>query len=309
MNVTVAICTLNHADSLRRTLQSLTTMRVPSDLNWEVIVVDNGCTDHTTEVAREFATRLPLRLAVEPERGVARARNRAVDLAMGDYIIWTDDDVVVDPGWLSAYSGAFKRWPDAAVFGGRIVPHFGASVPKWVTDGEAQLSDVFARRDFGEKERPLWDADGLFAPWGPSFAVRTREQREFRFNSKLGPGPGQRRRGDETDVIVRIMRSGATGYWVPAASVAHHIRDDMLTINYISDYYKVDGETNAYLDDGIRVAALLFGIPRWAVRQLIEAWVRFQIHRVTSPAPVWLRDLKEYSIAYGTIRYWRSPRA
>jgi len=306
MKVTVAICTLNRADSLRRTLESLMMMRVPSDLNWEVIVVNNGCTDHTNEVTGEFASRLPLHVAVEPERGVARARNRAVDLAEGDYIIWTDDDVVVDPGWLSAYSGAFKRWPDAAVFGGRIVPHFEASAPQWVTDGEAELAEVFARRDFGEKERLLWDADGLFAPWGPSFAVRMREQREFRFNTKLGPGPGQRRRGDETDVIVRIMRSGATGYWVPTATVTHYIRNDMLTINYISEYYKAAGETNAYLDDGVGLTSLLFGIPRWAVRQLIEAWIRFQIHRVTSPAPVWLKDLREYSVAAGMIRYWRS---
>jgi len=50
---------------------------------------------------------------------------------------------------------------------------------------------------------------------GPSFAVRTRERRKFRFNTELGPGLGQRRRGEETDLTVRIMRSGATGYWVP----------------------------------------------------------------------------------------------
>ena len=45
--------------------------------------------------------------------------------------------------------------------------------------------------------------------------MRTRERRKFRFNTELGPGLGQRRRGEETDLTVRIMRSGATGYWVP----------------------------------------------------------------------------------------------
>lgn len=308
MKVTVAICTLNHADSLRRTLESLTTMSIPNELNWEVIVVNNGCTDNTDGVVGEFAGHLPLRLAVEPERGVARARNRAVDLASGDYIIWTDDDVVVDPGWLIAYIAAFKRRPEAAVFGGRIVPHFETQVPKWVSDGKVLLDTVFARRDLGDQERPLWGPDGVFAPWGPSFAVRAAEQREFRFNTKLGPGPGQRRRGDETDVILRIMRSGATGYWVPDASVEHHIRDDMLTIDYISEYYKADGETSAYLDDGTQSTPYWFGVPRWALRQLIEGWVGFHLHRMTSPAPVWLRDLKSYSVAWGTIRYRRHQR-
>jgi len=47
------------------------------------------------------------------ERGFARARNRAVDFAEGDYVVWTDDDVVVDRGWLAAYVEAFRRRPEA----------------------------------------------------------------------------------------------------------------------------------------------------------------------------------------------------
>jgi glycosyltransferase involved in cell wall biosynthesis len=306
MKVTVAICTLNHADTLRGTLESLTLMNIPDGLNWEVVVVNNGCTDNTDEVLQEFSGSLPLRVANEPKRGLARARNRAVGLAMGDYIIWTDDDVVVDRGWLAAYIEAFRRRPEAAVFGGRIVPQLESPVPKWVSDSETQLDEVFARRDLGYQERPLWGADRVFVPWGPSFAVRAKEQREFHFNTDLGPGPGQRRRGEETDVIERIMRSGATGYWVPNASVKHRIRRDMQTINYISEYYKVEGETNAYHDDRTGSKPTWFGVPHWAVRQLIEGWVHFQIRRVISPASVWLRDLKDYSVAWGAIRYWRN---
>ena len=80
MLVTVAICSLNHAESLRRTLESLAVMEVP-DLDWEVLVVNNGCTDHTDQVIAAFADRLPMRCEVEPERGLSRARNRAVDSA------------------------------------------------------------------------------------------------------------------------------------------------------------------------------------------------------------------------------------
>jgi glycosyltransferase involved in cell wall biosynthesis len=122
MMITVAIPTLNRAESLKRTLESLAAMRIPMDLAWEVLVVNNGGTDHTDQVIDSFVGRLPIRRVVEPKRGVSNARNRAVDEAKGDYILWTDDDVVVDPGWLAAYADAFKRWPDVAVFGGKIVP-------------------------------------------------------------------------------------------------------------------------------------------------------------------------------------------
>lgn len=102
MLITVAICTLNRAELLRRTLDLLAAMRLPDHLDWEVLVVDNGCADHTDAVIEAFAGRLPIRREFEPRRGHTPARNHAVDAAKGEYIVWTDDDVVVDPGWLAA---------------------------------------------------------------------------------------------------------------------------------------------------------------------------------------------------------------
>ena len=84
-------------------------MRLPDHLDWEVLVVDNGCADHTDAVIEAFAGRLPIRREFEPRRGHTPARNRAWMPAKGEYIVWTDDDVVVDPGWLAALCGAFCR--------------------------------------------------------------------------------------------------------------------------------------------------------------------------------------------------------
>ena len=115
MFITIAICTFNRAESLRRTLDSLVAMRIPSDLTWEIVVVNNNSTDHTDYVINEYLERLPLRPESEPQPELSNARNRAIDAAKGDYIVWTDDDVVVDAGWLTAYVEAFRRWPEAAV--------------------------------------------------------------------------------------------------------------------------------------------------------------------------------------------------
>ena len=141
MLITVAICTLNRAELLRRTLESSAAMRVPPQLDWELVVVNNGCTDHTDELIAAFAGRMAVRREFEPQRGVSNARNRAVDAARGDYIVWTDDDVIVNPAWLAAYAEAFRRWPEAAVFGGPILPRYEAPVVKWVLEAEALLGD------------------------------------------------------------------------------------------------------------------------------------------------------------------------
>jgi glycosyltransferase involved in cell wall biosynthesis len=308
MLITVAICTLNRAESLRRTLDSLTAMRAPDDVDWEVVVVNNNCSDHTDEVVKAFAERLPIRGELEPKRGKSHALNRAVAAAKGDYIVWTDDDVVVDPGWLAAYREAFRRWPDAAVFGGRIVERFDEPVPNWVVQSKALLT--FAALDFGEDAVPLSVAEDARLPFGANLAVRGIEQRQFSYDPDIGPGSGRGPIGEEWDLIRRILRSGATGYWIPNATVTHCIARERLTIRALSQYYAGCGEVSAFFSpNAVASTPLLFNVPRWRLRQLIEGWVRYRIARLVSPAPVWVRHLKQYTFAWGAVRcYWRNAR-
>lgn len=308
MLATIAICTLNHAESLRRTLESLAAMRVPDDLAWEVVVVNNGSTDHTEDVIAAFAGRLPLRREVEPQRGLSRARNRAVDAARGQYMLWTDDDVVVDPGWLAAYVTAFRRHPDVAVFGGPVSPRYESPVPRWILENDTLLRGVFAHWDIGKEEQPLWDAQKVYyIPCGPNFALRTAEQRRFRYNLQLGMAPGQRRRGEELDVLERVRKSGAAGRWVPEARVEHCARRDMQTIRYICSYYRSSGETDAFLW-GDAARSTWFGAPRWLWRQFLGSWLLFHLLRGIAPANVWIRHLRAYNSAWGAISYWRGLR-
>lgn len=303
--LTVAICTFNRAESLRRTLRSLVALRVADHLDWEVVVVNNNCNDHTDNVIASFSDRLPIRREFEPQRGLSWARNRAVQAAEGNYILWIDDDVVVDPDWAAAYAQAFHQWPGAAVFAGPIVPRYVPPVPKWIVDSEAVLGQtVFAGCDFGDSVVPL---SVTRIPWGPNFAIRTAEQRANRYDTRLGHAPGQSRRGEEVDVMVRIIRSGATGYWVPGASVEHYSQPEHQTLQYIMRWFSISGETIAFRED-TPTSPLLFGVPRWLWRSFIEGWLRYQICRHISPAPIWVGHLKDYRTAWGAIRQYLRMR-
>ena len=303
--LTIAICTFNRAESLRRTLRSLAVLRIPDNVDWEVVVVNNNCTDHTDDVIASFSARLPVRREFEPQRGLSWARNHAVDAAEGNYIVWIDDDVVVDPDWIAAYAQAFYRWPDAAVFAGPIVPRYVDPVPKWIVDGEAVLGQtVFAGCDLGDSVVPF-SVDRI--PWGPNFAIRMTEQRANRYDTRLGHAPGQSRRGEEVDVMERIIGSGATGYWVPGARVEHYSQPEHQTIEYVMRYFLISGETAAFRE-GTPASPLLFGVPRWLWRRFIEGWLRYQICRHISAAPIWVGHLKDYRIAWGAIRQYRRMR-
>src|SRR6266850_5965612 len=132
MLVTVGICTWNRAALLREALGSLTRLAVPPRLEWEVLVVDNGSTDDTPSVVAELGVAIPIRCVFERAPGLSNARNRCVREARGAYILWTDDDVIVDPGWLRAYVRAFQEHPASAVFGGPVRARFEGTRPAWL---------------------------------------------------------------------------------------------------------------------------------------------------------------------------------
>ena len=235
MFVTIGICTFNRAESLRRTLNSLVAMRVPNGITWEVVVVNNNSTDYTDDLIDEYIGRLPVRHEFEPRPGKSIAPNRAIDVAKGDFIIWIDDDVVVDAHWLTAYIEAFRCWPEAAVFGGRIKPRYEAPVKRWIIESEAVAGGAYANRDFGDQVFPLSAEDEDHYPLGANWAIRAIEQRAFRYDPELGPVPNRIRNQEETDLIHRLLRSGAAGYWIPRAMVEHCIGRDRQTVRYIAD--------------------------------------------------------------------------
>ena len=71
-------------------------LQIPDGVDWELLVVNNNCTDKTDEVIARHSEVLPLRRLLELKPGLSNARNCAVEAAQGQLLIWTDDDVLVD---------------------------------------------------------------------------------------------------------------------------------------------------------------------------------------------------------------------
>ncbi len=130
MKITVAICTWNRHELLRKTLAEMTKLTVPPEVEWELLVVNNNCTDDTDDVIGEFEKQLPLKRIFEEKPGLSHARNCAIEHASGELLIWTDDDVLVDANWLVEYVKGAEAWPDASFFGGTVDPWFEIGTPK-----------------------------------------------------------------------------------------------------------------------------------------------------------------------------------
>jgi glycosyltransferase involved in cell wall biosynthesis len=295
VDLTVAICTWNRCELLRKTLEQMTQMAVPRGVTWELLVVNNNSTDRTEAVAAGFSSRLPLRYLVEPTPGKSNACNLAVREARGDYILWTDDDVLVSPEWLAAYSSAFVRWPEAAIFAGRILPWFAGTPPDWLVRGFHHVEHAYAALDLGPTPVPL---GGDRLPFGANMAIRTREQRQYRFDPDLGPRPNSGLRGEEITLVRAMLAAGATGCWVPEAEVRHYIPEHRQTTRFLEQYYRGWGQ---WL--GLRfsrpAARRLLGRPLWLWREVAESRLRYVLRRRLAPPEVWLQDLKVASTALG----------
>ncbi len=302
MLVTVAICTWNRSRLLQQALTRMAAAAPPPGVTHEVIVVNNNCTDDTDEVISSFAARLPIRQVFEPRPGQSNARNAAIGEARGDYILWTDDDVLVDGDWIAAYVRAFRRWPAGVVFGGPIAPEFAVAPPSWVVRAWPIVSGAYAIRELGP-EPVRFDGQKL-VPYGANFAVRLNEQRQVLFDPDLGLRPGSTLRGDELAVVRELLARGLEGWWVPEATVRHFIPANRLTVRYVRDYYVGYGEYCAKADarEGNAQASLLFGRPRWLWRSAIFEELRYRMARIFRPPEVWVRHLISASTVRGQLR-------
>jgi len=309
MRVTVAICTWNRSALLRQALHHLALAAPPPGVEHEVVVVNNNCTDDTDEVIAAFGGRLPVRRLFEPRPGQSNARNAAVREARGDYILWTDDDVLVDAGWIAGYAAAFERWPDAVLFGGPITPWFAEPPPKWLERAWPEVSSAFATRDLGPE--PLRFDGRRLIPYGANFAVRLAEQRLFPYDPELGLRPGGSLRGEERSVVQQLLARGHDGWWVPEARVRHFIPAQRMTTRYVRDYFMGEGEYQARTKPPGGPDAegpMLFGKPRRAWRRAVAAEVRYRWTRLFFPPEVWVPYLLSASRAWGSMRPVRRHR-
>jgi GT2 family glycosyltransferase len=200
VRISVVVVTLGHSAVFERCLAALESgLRKPDEL---VVVDQSG--DSLVDVL-EARTVQRVRAS---GLGISRARNLGAEAASGDALAFTDDDCVPDESWLEALASAGG---DAAT--GRILP---------LDDERDGLVAVSSRTS---TEHRLFAGTGDSLPWdagsGGNLLVR-RElfERLGGFDSRFGPG-AHYRAAEDVEFLERILRSGATIAYTPAAVVYH----------------------------------------------------------------------------------------
>ena len=119
MEVSVVIPTYNQRERLRLVLSGLEGQTVPSEC-FEILVIDDGSTDGTSEMlnALHIDNMKPIRL--HPNEGRCSARNRGIDQAKSDLVVFLDGDALPAPDLLQTYLGAFREYGPTSVLCGHL---------------------------------------------------------------------------------------------------------------------------------------------------------------------------------------------
>lgn len=293
---TVALCTHNHVDRLQRTLADLQALRPPNCV-WELLVVDNGCSDGTPELLgrHRWPESWNVRVVREDKLGLSNARNRAIAEAHGSHVIFIDDDETADPDWLCAYERLIREHdPDA--FGGRIRVLFEDTRPAWLRD---ELLGFLGELNRVEQVSPLTDPHTSF--YGGNFGFRrTVCERVGNFDSTLGRKGIVNTGGEEVDFYRRLLNAGLRVWWTPEAVIHHRIQAVKLERRYFHDLHYRMGLMEAVRERGLgsRVP------PRYLFGQFLRAVLAAWQQRRHEGRDAAVR--KEMNVAYfaGRIRGW-----
>ena len=110
-SLSAILCTFNRAELLSQTLESILGQTLDRS-NFELIVIDDGSSDHTRKVVESFEGRLPLRYAYQANAGLASARNHGIYRSLAPLLLFLDDDDLCSPNLFEEHLKTHGQYPD-----------------------------------------------------------------------------------------------------------------------------------------------------------------------------------------------------
>jgi len=250
MILTVIIPTRNRSKTLSWALESITKQTLHPEL-FEVIVVDNGSTDYTKNVANSYKRKIQnIRYYYDESPGLHVGRHKGLMEALADILVFIDDDIIADKKWLATIVKAFRD-PLVHMVGGRYLPMYEIEPPLWLDafwnkHKYGRWCGYLSLLDFGDQIREI---DPVFI-WGLCFAIRKDTLLKIGgFHPDAFPWGLHRFRGDgETAVSIKARELGFKAIYHPEVLLYHRVPAERLTIEYFEKRAFLQGISKSYTE-------------------------------------------------------------
>jgi glycosyltransferase involved in cell wall biosynthesis len=244
--VSVIICCYNSGDKLIATLKHLAIQKRVANIPFELIVVDNNCSDKTIDILtvtwRGLNLPFPLSIVQQPVPGLNYARQKGIKNAKYDYLILCDDDNWLCEDYLLKVYNLFEDMPEVAVIGGVGEATADKPIPSWFVKLQGFGYAV------GNEGRQTGYVDSVY---GAGMGLRkqvisTLLNEEFSFILSDRTGTNLLSGGD-TEISILIKKSGYNIYFDSSLTFKHYLTSNRLQWNYYLRLRRSFGKASAYL--------------------------------------------------------------
>ncbi|RZL69862.1 MAG: glycosyltransferase family 2 protein [Pedobacter sp.] len=158
--VSLVICCFNSENRISKTLQFIAAQRVPEHIDWEILLIDNACTDATVDIAIDMWNNVKsncnLKVITEMQPGLSFARKTAIKEAQFEYILFCDDDNWLHPEYVFNVYTIMSKDTTIAVLGGCGV--FEPEKPLWKYSSFFQKYYVNGAQTWAKSEHWVYGA-------------------------------------------------------------------------------------------------------------------------------------------------------
>lgn len=227
--ISFIICTYNRDKYIYQCLYRLANNRTKYD--WEIILINNNSTDNTAFECKRFEqdySSIKYNYFIEKTPGLSYARNRGIKESHGEWLVFLDDDSMVENDYIENLGKWLEKYPDTAAFGGPIEPFFEEKTPSWLSKWSMGFVSAI---NLGKNVK-------LFAhnqyPIGANMGIAKKIIQEIgNFNTTLGRTKDLLLGGEEKDIFMRIHNAGYQIYYFPNIFVKHCIPPKRTTNEFI----------------------------------------------------------------------------
>lgn len=248
LNFSIIVPTFNRADLLSRALQSIQNLKRPNGCAIEVIVVANNCTDHTRQVCQSSTGPYTVRHVEESRQGLNHARNRGALSASFGFLVYLDDDMLVDPDWLVACEEIISadRTVDAVV--GPVRPDFVGKASRFAGPRAiASLSSKYS--DKGDRVSVLGVHEAHEMP-GCNFGVRRELVLALGgFHPLLDRNGRGMMGGGDSEFGYRLGVNNRKIVYIPGCAIEHQISEAKASLRGLVRRWKGVGRSARAIDE------------------------------------------------------------
>lgn len=233
MNVSIIICCYNSENVIREALKHLA-LQDSEGLKYEVILVDNNCTDDTVAIAQnvwnECGSPFPIRIVNESQSGLSYARRAGVLAAQGEVIVFCDDDNHLHPKYVATSHNLLIENKEIGVAGGRGYAVADGELPYWFTTYQGSFA-------VGVQALYSCDITRRKYVWGAGMAFRRLDYVSLIKSGFKNIGSDRKgntlHSGGDSEICRWFVLVGKRLYYSEDLVFGHYMPDQRLTKDYL----------------------------------------------------------------------------